>query len=83
MSNDDYEQETINYSNSKQQNTFVENDFLVHLTKPNFSVENIINDNQIQSDDEENFTDLRSCVVTINTDSGKNISYSSYFFMNK
>jgi len=80
MSNDDYEQETINYSNSKQQDTLVEKDFLVHLTKPNFSVENIINENQIQSDDEENFTDLRSCIVPINTDSGKNISYYRCLF---
>ncbi len=80
MSNDGYEQETINYSNSKQQKTLEENDFLVHLTKPNFSVQNIINENQIRSDDEENFTDLRSCIVPINTDSGKNISYYRCLF---
>ncbi len=71
VSKDDHEEETINYYNSKHRNTFEKDDILVRLTKAEYFIRNTIDDDQVQTDDEENFTDLRSCVAPTDTDSGK------------
>jgi hypothetical protein len=85
MSKDNHKEEVTDYYNSKDRSKFVDNDFSVHLTRSNFSVENRIDDDRVQPDDEEKFTDLRSCTLPIDTDSGKNKLSKLFrliFFMN-
>jgi hypothetical protein len=77
---DNHEQKRNNYSNSKHQNGYLENDFSVCLTKRKFSAPNIDDDDQVQHDDEEKFTDLQSCSVPIDLDSGKS-QLSKFFFI--
>jgi hypothetical protein len=72
MSKGDYEQEKTNYSNSKHGNEFLENNFLIRLEKPTFSASNTDDVDQVQHYDENTFTDLQSCSIPIDTDSGKN-----------
>ncbi|UJR24817.1 hypothetical protein I4U23_006192 [Adineta vaga] len=72
MHKSDCENGSIDYIRSKHRNTFLENDFKVHLTQSEQFFQNIINDEQLETDEEEGegFTDLRACEEPLDSDSG-------------
>jgi hypothetical protein len=58
--------------------TFMQNDFYSHFTKSNSSNQCTTDNNRVQSDVEEDFTDLHSCALPIDTDSGKDKQLSLF-----